>query len=239
MRAPSQQIAPEERIPRTKTRKPGITLVHLYEIELQDGTIHRLTSFGDTTIGFAGEDYLAQPIEASGFSWNGKGTPGRPELKIANRQGYFLHGMEPPYLVGSKVKRIVTFLEECDAPHGEGGGACFTPEAWQVERISRLDENEITLALAPEASIDAASLPIKVMLKDLCQHTYRVYDPEKRAFDYTRASCPYRGGAYFDSNGNPTTKSQDQCSLRLGSGCKKRFSNESLPFLGFPGLGDF
>lgn len=227
------------KIARSRTRGDTATIVQLFDIEPPSGERLRLTGDTSVALGFGGEVYAAVPIEVEGFAWQSHGNPARPQIRIANSGAMFAKHLTAPFLVGSRVKRIVTFLEECDAPHGTGGGACFTPESWKVERITRADADEITLTLMPEASLDGRSLPLKVMLKDLCQHRYRIWDSVNNRFDYSRATCPYVGNKTFDASGAATKdKSKDKCSLRLESGCKKRFSGV-LPYLGFPGLGEF
>lgn len=232
-------MAHSETISRQAAREDGITLIHLYEIERSGGAVLRLTGDADTNIGFGGEAYTAVPLEAKGFAWTSKTSPGHPVLTLTHAQGLFGVSLDHGGMQGARVTRIVTFSSECDPPLGEGGGAAFTPECWRVERMSRLDGHQVTLDLQPEARMDGLALPSRVMLGDLCQHRYRLWDVEKGRFDYSHATCPYTASSCFDDQGNPVENpAQDQCSLRLENGCRKRFSGQ-LPFLGFPGLGGF
>ena len=227
------------KISRTKARADGVTLIHLFDIERPGAAVLRITGDAETSISFGGVEYFAVPLEANGFSWNSKPGPISPVLTLTRPRGLFGSSLDDGGIQGAKVTRIVTFSSECDPPVGQGGGAAFTPECWQVDRVTRLDGNQVSLELQPEARIDGMALPSRVMLGDLCQHRYRVWNPDSNAFDYTHATCPYTAVQVFDDNGDPVSDPElDQCSLRLDTGCRKRFSGQ-LPFLGFPGLGGF
>lgn len=227
------------RLSRPAARGDGITLIHLFEIEQPGGAILRLTGDTETVIGFGGVSYTPVPLEASGFAWNSQSSPAHPVLTVTHAPGLFGASLDHGGMQGAKVTRIVTFSSECDPPVGTGGGAAFTPECWLVERISRLDGNQVTFDLQPEARMDGQALPSRVMLGDLCQHRYRIWDADQARFDYRQATCPYTEATCFDDRGNPVEdQARDQCSLRLDNGCRKRFEGQ-LPFLGFPGLGGF
>ena len=224
-------------ISRATARGETATIVELFTLHLADDTSLRFTPSHTNSISFGGETYRALPITARGFRWAGQGAHPRPVLEASNHSGLFFGQLTNPDLIGMSVMRHVTFAEECDPPIGSGGGACFTPERWVVERIVRLDDKAVVIEMAAEADLDHHILPPRVMLADLCQHRYRQWDAGKNAFDYSDATCPYVGAACFDATGTaPSDKSKDACSLRLGNGCKKRF-HRTLPFLGFPGLG--
>lgn len=224
-------------ISRDLARTDGMTLIHLFEIDRPGCAMLRITGDDDVPIRFGGVEYLPAPLEASGFSWNSKPGVTQPSLTLTHPRGLFGSSLDDGGIQGAKVTRIVTFSSECDPPLGQGGGAGFTPECWQVDRITRLDGDQVSLELQPQAQIDGMVLPARVMLGDLCQHRYRIWDAEQNKFDYTHATCPYTEAAGFDDRGKPVTdRSRDQCSLRLTTGCRKRFSGV-LPFLGFPGLG--
>lgn len=224
-------------IDRNAARQDNVTLVHLYTLHMPIGTKLRFTSDSDKPISFGGKSYNVLPISVDGFAWNDRGAPTRPSLSIANTNGLFTGQLDHPDLIGQRVVRIVTFLDECDAPAGQGGGASFSPECWKVDRLARLDADTAIFDLVPEADLEQKSLPSRVMLRDLCQHRYRVWDKKLNRFDYSAATCPYVGTTSFDQSGKAVTDhALDSCSLELSSGCKKRFTGV-LPFLGFPGIG--
>lgn len=224
------------RISRQQARADTLTMIELYVLDMADGSSLRFTPSHPVSLGFGGETYHALPISARGFRWSGHGAAPRPVLEVANHGGLFSRQLDNPDMVGMNVIRMVTFATECDAPVGDGGGACFTPERWVIERIARLDEAGVMIELGAEVDLAHFNLPSRVMLADLCQHRYRRWDSQNQRFDYSDATCPYVGAASFDATGATTSSANDQCSLRLETGCKRRFSRQ-LPFLGFPGLG--
>ena len=227
---------PDKRIGVAEARSDAVTVIELFELTLNDGSVLRFTPSHPVEVGFGGAKYLALPIRAKGFRWSAHGASPRPQLEVANHNGLFDSQLSNPDLTGQALVRMVTFLDECDAPLGSGGGASFTPERWLVERIARLDDTEVIIELASEADLENQLLPSRVMLSDLCQHRYRRWDAGAGRFDYSDATCPYTGDAAFDANGVATAdNAKDACSLRMASGCKKRFQGV-LPFLGFPGL---
>lgn len=226
-------------ISRKHARQDHLVLVHLYALDLPSGQVLRFTNDADTPIGFAGQSYQILSVSASGFAWNDRGVPSRPSLSVVNDNGLFTPQLDHPDLIGQRLVRLVTFAEECDAPLGSGGGSSFAPECWKIDRLARLDAEEAVFDLVPEADLEGKSLPARVMLKNLCQHRYRIWDASLQRFDYTGATCPYVGGKAFDGDGNPVANGADDvCSLNLDTGCKKRFKGD-LPFLGFPGIGGY
>ncbi|MDC1019875.1 phage minor tail protein L [Alphaproteobacteria bacterium] len=228
---------PDKRLTLAAARAEAVTMIELFEVTLADDSVLRFTPSHPVSVGFAGAAYLALPITAKGFRWSAHGASPRPVLEMSNHGGLFSGQLDHPDLVGQPVVRMLTLLDECDAPLGDGGGASFTPERWIIERVARLDEVGVVMELAAEADLENLILPARVMLADLCQHRYRRWDLDNNQFDYTKATCPYTGKSGFDANGlSVTDQSKDVCSLRLSTGCKKRFSRQ-FPFLGFPGLG--
>ena len=212
-------------------------LVTLFRIEMEASTLRLLAgrSTGDAA-GFGGESYAAFPVAAKGFAWNADGPPAHPQIELSNLSRLFDGTVESDGLRGREVRRIITLADQLDPPHGSGGGACFPPERWIIERVARLDHRVLRLELAAEASLENRRFPERVMLRDLCQHRYRRWDGARGRFDYENATCPYSGSRYFTADGSPTANpSEDSCSLSLASGCRKRFSGP-LPFVGFPGL---
>ena len=226
----------DKRIGLAAARSDQMTVIELFDVSFADGSVLRFTPSHPVSVGFASNRYHALPITAKGFKWSGLGASPRPVLEVSNHAGLFSSQLDHPDLIGCPVIRTLTFLDECDAPLGDGSGASFTPERWIIERITRLDADIVNMELASAADLDQMMLPARVMLADLCQHRYRKWDQASQSFDYTKATCPYTGTASYDANGqNVTQPIKDQCSLRLGTGCKKRFTG-ALPFLGFPGL---
>lgn len=213
-------------------------LLYLYHIHLTDGREVRLFPGRKTSqiIQFGGHKYRAHPIETDGFSWQIDDSVHQPYLRLARQDLALDLSPHDDVFRGGTVERLITFASECAPPIGTNGGASFPPETWQIDRLAQLDEAVISFALQPIAPMAGAFLPHRVMLRDICQHRYRRWDKARGQFDYSQATCPYRGRWSYTKDGTPTTKRQeDVCSQKLVSGCKKRFKG-TLPFFGFPGL---
>ena len=88
------------------------TLVSLYRITLSNGTIIRLCN--DATVSLAGKVYVAFPITAEGFEYDGKGALPRPSISIAADPAVIGLIVSPSGLVGCKFERIRTFSKYLD-----------------------------------------------------------------------------------------------------------------------------
>ena len=225
-----------QRISREAARADHVEIIRLYEMTLKGLDALRFTPDAPSGLRFNGERYDAFPGTVSGLVYEPNGARQYPQVTLSNQSGLYYNDLFQGITAGQRFTRIVTFASECDAPVGDGGGSSFTPETWRIERSHRVDNLEAVLDLVPEADFQGASLPARVMLRDLCQHRYRIWDDASQSFDYSEATCPYVGQECFDEDGEPVPADHDQCSLKLGTGCKKRFGG-ALPFLGFPGIG--
>ena len=215
--------------------QPG--LVDLYRLSLSEGDEIRFVndSRSDGHVSFNGETYNCVPITASGFVWGPLSHRNLPRLTLPTTAGNFQLSENSDKLIGAICKRIITLQTELDAPVGTGGGSCFAPESWEVLRIIRMDSYTAELELGPPALLLGSHLPNHQILRDICQHRYRIWDSEAGKFDYSLATCPYQSDSYFDDAGKSTNDpAADSCSRHLHSGCRKRFTS-SLPFFGFPG----
>ena len=231
--APGHALPPDAALPPRQE-----LLVSLYSLTLPDNSVIDLAAdnTGQPQIGFAGRLWISHPVRMTGLNWRAGLRVMRPVLHLSAAHDGLRLAAAADLLRGAHLTRLTTWHSELDAPVGTGGGACFAPDLWLVDRIARFDTDHLRLDLAPRVSLSGRRLPARVMLRDLCQHRYRRYDPATSQFDYTGVTCPYVGLASFDSSGQPVTDpAQDSCSLRLETGCKKRFTTE-LPFFGFPGL---
>jgi lambda family phage minor tail protein L len=213
-------------------------LVQLFTIAQPNGELLRFTTAPAPAghVAFDGQRFISFPLAAKGFRWSADGPPARPTIEISNIHGLFDLAVSADQLRGLEVQRILTLASELAPPDGTDGGSSFPVESWLIDRIARLDDRIIRIELAAAASLENRSFPERVMLRDLCQHRYRRWDPHQRAFDYTGVTCPYVGTRYFTANGAATSDAAaDVCSLSLATGCRYRFS-DVLPFLGFPGV---
>lgn len=188
-------------------------------------------------ISFGGVIYNPIDIEASGFLWNGNGSFPTPTLQVSNVANLLTAVViELKDLCGAKLTRIRTFETYLDDGATPDPTATFQPDIYTVEQKTKHNKVFIEWQLSSIIDQTGRQLPGRTMLRDVCTHTYRIYNAATNSFDYVNASCPYTAAASFDENDNPVISSSDKCGRRLTS-CKKRFgANGQLPTRAFPGI---
>lgn len=177
-----------------------------------------------------GNEYVALPVEASGFAYDSGAFP-RPKIKLANVQGIF-SALIRNYndLVGMTVIRKRTAVRYLDAINFDGGNPNANPSEQFDDEIyfitQKTAENKLYIEFELGSSLDLSGvyLPRRMVNANHCPFRYRGEE------------CSYTGTAYFDIYGSPVSAlTQDVCGKRL-SDCKLRFgANGELSFGGFPG----
>lgn len=177
-----------------------------------------------------GNEYIALPVEASGFSYDSGQFP-RPKLKLANIQGLF-STLVRAYndLIGMKVIRKKTAVRYLDAVNFSGGNPSANPNEHLQDEVyyvtQKTAENKIYIEFELGSSLDLSGvyLPNRMVLANHCPFRYRGEE------------CGYTGTNYYDIDGNPVaTLAQDRCPKTL-DGCKRRFGEYGdLSFGGYPG----
>jgi len=216
-------------------------LVTLWQLDTRTlgGPVFYFTSAQDfeTEIVWGGQSYTALPMDASGFELTTRGAIPQPTVTISNLYGagnLLLDSYKG--LVGAEVVRILTLRRFLDDGETPDPAAYITREKYVVAQKTSHNAVAIAFKLASRMDVEGTQLPRRQILRDVCTHTYRAFDPATGSFDYSRASCPYVGAADFDTANKPTDDAHDQCSRNLG-GCQLRFPGQVLPARFFPGVG--
>lgn len=238
------------------------SLIELYEIHLDQAlhgstTVYRFHAgsnpFNDNAnIIWAGNTYLAFPVEVTGFAVVGNDQLPRPKLRIANLIGT----AETPQtiitqilatidlitpnndLTGAKFIRIRTFLRYIDDANFSGGSntfgtadstAEFPRDTFFIDRKIIETREVVEWELAASFDLAGVRAPKRQCLSNICQWVYK--DPE---------TCGYSGTVFYNANNEEVqSESQDVCGKRLTS-CRLRFGEDNpLPFGGFPGVGGY
>lgn len=191
----------------------------------------------DHVITWGGQEYSPLPMDASGFETTTRGAFPQPSVSISNLYGAG-NLLVDSYkgLVGAELVRLLTlrrFLDDGDTPDPL---AYITREKFVVSQKTSHTALAIAFKLASRIDVEGTQLPRRQILRDVCSHTYRIWNPTTGAFDYSKASCPYTGAANFDTTNAPTDATHDQCSRNL-TGCQLRFPGQVLPARFFPGIG--
>jgi lambda family phage minor tail protein L len=195
------------------------------------------TDFDHPEITWDGQLYSPLPMAASDFQMTTRGAIPTPTVTFSNLYGagnLLLDSYKG--LVGAEVTRIVTLRRFLDDGETPDPAAYITREKYVVAQKTSHTATAIAFKLASRMDVEGTQLPRRQILRDVCTHTYRAWNPEAGAFDYSIASCPYTGAADFDTNNAPTDDAHDQCS-RNNQGCKLRFPGQVLPARFFPGVG--
>ena len=222
-------------------------IIELFELQLFSNihgvnTLYRfhagtnaLTTNGNVV--FGGASYLALPIMADGFEYNGTQLP-RPKLRVSNVLGSITTILVslPSGLEGARVSRIRTLARYIDAvnfpgsvnPYGTPDSTATWPaEIYVIDRLAAETRDVVEFELAASFDLVGVRAPRRQCIANICQWTYR------------SAECSYTGTAYFTENDVATTLANDVCGKKLSS-CKARFgANNQLPFGSFPAVGSF
>jgi lambda family phage minor tail protein L len=218
---------------------PGLaTLFHL-DTTMLGGPVFFFTSaeYFDHAVFWGGQEYAPLPMQAGGFEMTTKGAIPTPSVTISNLYGSAnLLLADYRGLLGAKLTRIITLTRFLDDGATPDPGAFITRDVYVVSQKSSHNAISVTFKLASQMDQEGVQLPRRQILRDMCSHVYRAWNPATGSFDYSKVSCPYTGGAFFDANNNPTSPDHDSCQRTLKA-CRLRFGNQPLPARFFPGVG--
>lgn len=215
-----------------------VTLFQL-DATMLGGVVHYFASAvdADHVVSWGGQEYAPMPMEASGFEITTRGAIPQPIVTISNLFGAG-NTLLQTYngLLGAKLARFVTLRRFLDDGSSPDGNAYIARDVYVVAQKTAHNAISITFKLASQMDQEGVELPRRQILRDICTHVYRVWNPTLGAYDYSRASCPYTGGGAWDPLNTPTTPQLDQCSRTI-TGCSLRFGGGVLPARFFPGVG--
>ena len=212
--------------------------IRLYEIDLSPigGGILRYVpgNLGDRSVRWRGNEFRALPIDATGFDKTGKGQLPTPTLTVAREDIISAAVITYGDLRRSRVIRWRTFVEYLDGMPEADPNAAWKPDIFEIRRKVHHDAEKIEWQLGAAIDQQGHKIPGRVALRDHCPWIYRHWNGG--AFDYSRATCPYKGNIYIQANGQVTANPAfDQCGKRLED-CTRRFAGAPIPFGGFPGM---
>jgi lambda family phage minor tail protein L len=200
-------------------------------------------TYGLSTIHWNGCEFWPFPIQAEGFSYNGKGSLPRPILRVGNAEGAITEILNEVNLhtfgndlQGAEFRRIRTLARFLDHENFEGGEnpygepdplSMFPEEVFYIDQKTTECRDYVEFSLAARYDLAGMQGPKRQALKR-CTWTYR------------GDGCGYDGDKFFDENTKPVeTLALDVCGKTLKA-CRARFGSKALlPFGGFPGLGNY
>lgn len=214
-------------------------LIDLYELDLNPIGVNEIFRFhamyGTTTgsIYWQGNEYVAFPIEAEGFEYNGNDKLPRPTLRVANITGVISSLLqEMDDLLGAKITRKRTLSKYLDSANFPEVNPDADPdqhlpdEIWFIDRKATETKQIVEFELSVPWDLEGTQLPFRPCDANIC------------SFKYRGPGCEYAGGPVAKIDDTPTSNpSLDNCSKRP-TGCKLRFgANNPLRFGGFPSVG--
>lgn len=221
-------------------------VIELFELQL-DQTLHGGTDITRFHAGVSGlntganliwnnNSYLAYPIQAEGFEYNGQGQLPRPKLTVSNLGNAIsallisVNDITPGNdLIGAKLTRIRTLARYLDNVNFEGGvnpsGASdptaeFPRDIYYIARKSGENREVVEFECAAAFDLQNVKAPRRLCINNVCQWTYRSsigcgYDPTNI-------------GPFWNAADQPaTTLETDVCGKRLSS-CILRFGEVSV-----------
>ncbi len=193
----------------------------------------------NNTIKFDGDEYVPIEVEVTGFEWNGQGSQATPRFLISNKHKILVASvLALNNLRGAKFIRTRTFRKHLDDGTDPNPAMVFPREVLKINRKVAQNKIFMEFELANPLDQEGAKIPSVQCLKNTCIHSYRVWNAIAGVFDYSRATCPYTGSAYFTSSNQPTADpALDVCSRQPLKGCPDRFGTNPLPTRAIPGIG--
>ena len=171
---------------------------------------------------FAGNPYIALPIEADGFEFKGDGTLPRPSLRIANTNSFVtavllaVNETTPGNdLTGAKLTRIRTLSRFLYAANFDNNTNPYgTPDPTSTGEMPRdvyyidrkVSENRdlVEFELASVFDMEGVTAPRRIALDNICQWTYR--GPE----------CGYEGGEFTENDVSEVTEAAPNLTFNTG-----------------------
>lgn len=215
------------------------SIIELYQLDatIFGGDIyyfHAGTNGLKQNIVWQGQEYVAFPVQISGFEFTAGGQLPRPKMVVANVTG-IITALVLAYddLLGAKVTRKRTMAKYLDAVNFAGGvnpdadsDAEFPNDIYFIESKVNESKNAVEFELCASFDVQGVMLPRRQIIQNICPWKYR------------GTECGYTGTNYFDTADNSVASiSLDVCGKRLSS-CEARFGvNSELPFGGFPAAG--
>ena len=181
-----------------------------------------------------GQEYVAFPVQITGFEFTAGGQLPRPKMLVANVTGV-ITALVLAYqdLLGAKVTRKRTMAKYLDGINFDGGvnptedqTAEFPDDIYFIEHKAGENKQAVEFTLSASFDVQGVKIPRRQIIQNVCPWKYR------------GAECSYAGTNYFDKNDNAVgSLGLDICGKRLSS-CEVRFgANNELPFGGYPAAG--
>jgi lambda family phage minor tail protein L len=219
---------------------PG-KIVELYMLDATDQGVGAIIYFtagtvsGTSSVQHNSITYSPLDVQIEGMEYTSQGQLPTPTVTIGNiSKTIQAEVIAHNDLLGAKLTRRRTFEKYLDGQPEADSSAIFADDVYYFNRKTSHNKYLIKWELASEISYEGQQIPGRVVLRDICTHTYRMWDTG--AGDFVAGTCDYSGASYYDEYGNVCGASDDKCGKKL-SDCELRYDvAEDKPFRGFPGV---
>jgi lambda family phage minor tail protein L len=165
-------------------QEPGYALIHLYELDLNDGIIVRFFSGVDSTLSEiqfpdsqgTAQTYSPIPLYSSGFDINSDGAYNRPELIIANIEDTLRLSLGQKFsfesLIGKRITRRSTlekYLDLVSYPNAVE----FPKISYIIDNIKEKNPITVTFDLAAPFDLQGVKLPGRTIIGGSCPWKYK------------------------------------------------------------------
>jgi lambda family phage minor tail protein L len=227
-------------IGRSQQLTPG-TLIDLFDINMTDigGGVYHFTPgvIGGAKPVWKGITYEPLPISATGFEKNGRGEQPTPTLSMPATQLVIASVIALDDLRRARVTRWQVYSDNLDNG-GTPYDSYYPPDIYMIQRKTRHNTSTgiIEWELSTGLDLWGEKIPRRPATQKVCMWRYRTWNGS--AWDYSRATCPYAGNAFFNEDGQRVSNpAQDRCGKALED-CELRFGEHNpLPIGNFPGIG--
>lgn len=186
-------------------------------------------------VNWRGHVYAPFPVKAEGFEINAKGGLPTPTFTISNVTMAMMSAvLQWNNLEGAIVTRWRTLSKYLDGSHND---VHFPKDVYLIERKTDANKQFIKWQLCSILDSFGKRLPARQVIRDYCDHRYRIWSASQNKFLYRQVTCKYTGSSYWDEYGQSTSDpAKDRCGKRI-SDCRLRFTgNRPLPSRAFPGV---
>jgi len=205
-------------------------IVTLYELDLEaigSATILYFThSINNdyTPVFFNAREYTPIHMQTSGWQVTGTETLPRPKMVVSNVLLTFASYINTfDDLVGARLTRRRTLEKYLDGKPEANPNAEFAPDIYKIRSLPQKTKMMAEFELTPYMDYEGIKVPKRQILRDYCRQTYRKYNTDTSAFDYTKSTCPYTSIYKYTRLGIYTTDNlQDSCGKELGD-CEMRY----------------
>lgn len=135
-------------------------------------------------------------------------------------------------LLGATVSRIIVMASSINDNGVVTGSEIVSRDEYTINIKKKENQSVISFEMSSPMEQNAIQLPRGLVI-NRCRAVYRKWNGTSFDTFPGDLACPYTGSSYYDATNTATTQANDSCNHSV-SGCKIRFGNSPLPYMGIP-----